>query len=138
MDADRGPLRRRAGLAAAGALPAAFVAVFFVLPLVAILGRGLREGGTLSLPVDVWTSRETLELLWFTVWQAAVSTLLTLVVGLPLAWALGRFVFPGRRLVRALALVPFVLPTVVVATAFLALLPDGLERGLPADRKSVV
>lgn len=132
MDADRGPLRRRAGLAAAGALPAAFVAVFFVLPLVAILGRGLREGGTLSLPVDVWTSRETLELLWFTVWQAAVSTLLTLVVGLPLAWALGRFVFPGRRLVRALALVPFVLPTVVVATAFLALLPDGLERGLPA------
>ena len=29
-------------------------------------------------------------------------------------------------------LVPFVLPTVVVATAFLALLPGGLERGLPA------
>ena len=42
----------------------------------------------------------------------------------------GRFRFRGRALARALVLVPFVLPTVVVATAFLALLPDGYERGL--------
>lgn len=132
MDADRAPLRRRVWLAVAGALPTAFVALFFVLPFAAILDRGLRENGSLSVPLDVWTSRETLGILWFTTWQAAVSTLLTLAVGLPLAWALGRFAFPGRRLVRAFALVPFVLPTVVVATAFLALLPDGLESGLPA------
>ena len=33
-----------------------------------------------------------------------------------------RFSFPGRDVGRALATVPFVLPTVVVATAFLALL----------------
>ena len=48
-------------------------------------------------------------------------------LGLPLAWAIGRFRFRGRSLARALVLVPFVLPTVVVATAFLALLPDGLR-----------
>ena len=60
--------------------------------------------------------------------------MLTLAAGLPLAWALGRFRFRGRSLVRALVLVPFVLPTVVVATAFLALLPDGLERR--ASRRS--
>ena len=69
-------------------------------------------------------------LVWFTIWQAAASTALTLVAGLPLAWAIGRFRFRGRSLARALVLVPFVLPTVVVATAFLALLPDGYERGL--------
>lgn len=132
MDPDRAPLTRRVGLAAAALLPALFTAVFFVVPFAAILDRGLREDGSPSLPLDTWTSPETLELLWFTTWQAAVSTLLTLVAGLPLAWAVGRFTFPGRRLVRALALVPFVLPTVVVATAFLALLPDGLERGVPA------
>ena len=56
--------------------------------------------------------------------------MLTLVAGLPLAWAIGRFRFRGRSLVRALVLVPFVLPTVVVATAFLIVLPDGYERGL--------
>ena len=56
--------------------------------------------------------------------------MLTLVAGLPLAWAIGRFRFRGRSLVRALVLVPFVLPTVVVATAFLIVLPDGYQRGL--------
>ena len=45
---------------------------------------------------------------------------------------LGRYAFPGRSLVRALVVVPFVLPTVVVALAFLAILPDGLERGWAA------
>jgi thiamine transport system permease protein len=52
------------------------------------------------------------------------------VVGLPLAWVVARFAFPGRSLVRALVLVPFVLPTVVVATAFLAILPEGVDRGV--------
>ena len=59
-----------------------------------------------------------------------MSTVLTLAAGLPLAWVIGRFRFRGRSLTRALVLVPFVLPTVVVATAFLELLPDGYERGL--------
>ncbi len=113
-------------------IPAAFVALFFVVPFAAILGRGLGEDGGLSIPFDVWLSGETLRILWFTTWQAAVSTLLTLAAGLPLAWAVGRHAFPGRGLVRALVLVPFVLPTVVVATAFLALLPDSVEQGLPA------
>ena len=106
------------------AAPAAFVAIFFAFPLVAILERGLTSTRGPTLPEG------TLGLLWFTTWQAAASTALTLAVGLPLAWAIGRFRFRGRSLVRALVLVPFVLPTVVVATAFLTLLPDGYERGI--------
>lgn len=113
-------------------MPAAFVALFFAVPFAAILRRGLGEDGGLSVPFDVWLSAETLRILWFTTWQAAVSTGLTLAAGLPLAWAVGRFAFPGRSLVRALVLVPFVLPTVVVATAFLALLPGVVEQGLLA------
>ena len=42
---------------------------------------------------------------------------------------LGRYRFRGRGVVSASVVVPFVLPTVVVALAFLAILPDGLERG---------
>ena len=123
VDTGRPALRRGAQLATI-AVPAAFLALFFAFPLAAILERGLTSAGGLSLPAG------TAGLVWFTVWQAAASTVLTLAAGLPLAWAIGRFRFRGRALARALVLVPFVLPTVVVATAFLAVLPDGYERGL--------
>ena len=125
MDRDRPPLR--AARAAAAALPALFLALFFAYPLATILERGLWEDG---LPLDLLGSRSTLEIVWFTVWQAAASTALTLLLGLPLAWVIARFAFSGRALVRSLVLVPFVLPTTVVAAAFLAVLPAGAERGI--------
>jgi len=108
-------------------LPALFLALFFVYPLLTILERGLWEDG---LPLDLLVSRSTLGIVWFTVWQAAASTALTLLLGLPLAWVIARFAFRGRALVRSLVLVPFVLPTTVVAAAFLAFLPAGAERGV--------
>ncbi|MBA3429241.1 MAG: iron ABC transporter permease [Actinobacteria bacterium] len=117
----------RAARAAAAALPALFLALFFAYPLATILERGLWEDG---LPLDLLGSRSTLEIVWFTVWQAAASTALTLLLGLPLAWVIARFAFSGRALVRSLVLVPFVLPTTVVAAAFLAVLPAGAERGI--------
>ena len=123
VDAGRSALSRTARIATV-AVPVAFLALFFAFPLTAILERGLTSGSGPLLPAG------TAQLLWFTTWQAAASTVLTLAAGLPLAWAIGRFRFRGRSLARALVLVPFVLPTVVVATAFLALLPDGYERGL--------
>jgi thiamine transport system permease protein len=103
------------------------LALFFAYPLATILERGLWEDG---LPLDLLGSRSTLEIVWFTVWQAAASTALTLLLGLPLAWVIARFAFSGRALVRSLVLVPFVLPTTVVAAAFLAVLPAGAERGI--------
>ena len=121
---------QRAARAATVAIPVAFLAVFFAWPLVAILERSLVADGTLDVPWDVLTAESTREIAWFTLWQATISTLLTLLAGLPLAWALSRFSFPGRSLVEALVLVPFVLPTVVVATAFVALLPDRMEHSV--------
>ena len=61
-------------------VPAAFLGLFFVYPLATILRRGL--GG--SLPTDVLLDRGTLRIVWFTVWQATVSTALTLAAGMPL------------------------------------------------------
>lgn len=58
----------------------------------------------------------------FSIGQAALSTALTLLAGIPIAFAFARYRFPGQRLWRALAVVPFVMPTVVVAAAFSALL----------------
>lgn len=132
MDSDRAPLSGRGFRALSYGVPLAFLALFFVFPLAAILERGLRSEGDLASPLDVVTDPVTREVVWFTAWQAVASTALTILVALPAAYVLGRFAFPGRALVRALVVVPFVLPTVVVALAFLALLPDGLERGWAA------
>ena len=118
----------RAWRALAYGVPLAFLALFFLYPLAAIVDRGLRSGGGESASA-VLTDPLTREVVWFTLWQALASTVLTLVVALPATYAIGRFRFPGRGLVRALVLVPFVLPTVVVALAFLGALPPQLERG---------
>ncbi len=106
---------RRVALAwvAVALVPVAFLGVFFAYPVATIIGRGLTEGAAL----DVVRRRSTGRLLWFTFWQAAVSTLLTLAVGLPAAWAVARVDLPGRRILRALLVVPFVLPTLVVGAA---------------------
>jgi thiamine transport system permease protein len=117
----------RAWRALGVAVPLAFLGLFFLYPLASIVERGLRGDGESAL--DVLTDPTTREVVWFTVWQALASTLLTLVVALPAAYVLGRYRFPGRSVVSAVVLVPFVLPTVVVALAFLAVLPDSLERG---------
>jgi thiamine transport system permease protein len=123
--------RSRAAAIACVAVPVAFVAVFFAYPVVAILDRGLRPDGAVDLdPLRaVFTDETTRGVVWFTVWQAALSTVLTLVVALPGAYVLARLRFPGRTLVRALVTIPFVMPTVLVASAFLAL---GVERSLGA------
>jgi thiamine transport system permease protein len=108
--------------------PLAFLALFFVYPLAAIVERGLTsEDGRSAL--DVLGDPLTEDVVWFTLWQALASTALTFAVALPAAFTLGRYTFPGRSLARALVVVPFVLPTVVVALAFLAVLPGELERG---------
>ena len=105
-------------------MPLAFLALFFFYPLATIVERGLTGS-----PLDVLTDSTTREVVWFTAWQALASTALTIVVALPAAYVLGRYRFRGRSLVSALVVVPFVLPTVVVALAFVAILPDGVERG---------
>ncbi len=109
------------------ALPLAFLAVFFVYPVLAIVGRGLAPHWSVDLdPLrDVVTDARLRHIAWFTVWQATLSTVLTLAVGIPGAYVLARCEFPGRQVVRALVTVPFVLPTVVVGSAFIALLGDG-------------
>lgn len=121
MDHDRAALRLSAPTRAAlVAVPAGFLAVFFVWPLVNILGRGLTPGAI----TDVLTDPGLRAVAWFTLWQAVASTLLTLLLGLPMAFVVARYEFPGRRVVLALMTAAFVLPTVVVGAAFLALLPD--------------
>ncbi|HZJ26507.1 MAG TPA: iron ABC transporter permease [Acidimicrobiia bacterium] len=106
------------------AIPLAFLGVFFVYPVVTILGRGLWADGGLDLtPIgDVFTDPGLRHVVWFTLVQAGLSTVLTLAIGLSGAYLFARVSFPGRGFLHAAVTVPFVLPTVVVGSAFLALL----------------
>ena len=108
-------MTRRARLAIL-ALPVAFLLVFFVFPFASIVWEGLASDR--SAIGRVLGEARIRDVIWFTLWQAAISTTLTLAVGLPIAYALSRFAFRGRAAVEALVLVPFVLPTVVVGMAF--------------------
>ncbi|CAL9293660.1 hypothetical protein SUDANB180_05386 [Streptomyces sp. enrichment culture] len=105
------------------ALPVAFFALFFAWPVAAIVTRGLRTDGTWHLGriADVVTRPDIRHVLWFTTWQALASTALTLLLALPAAYVFARLDFPGRHVLRAVVTVPFVLPTVVAGSAFLAL-----------------
>jgi thiamine transport system permease protein len=125
--ADRGGLRGAALRLALMAVPLAFFAVFFAYPVAAIVTRGLRVDGRWRLGriPEVLGDPSVLHTLWFTGWQAAASTGLTLAVALPGAYVFARFAFPGKGLLRAVVTVPFVLPTVVAGSAFLGLLGRG-------------
>jgi len=123
VDGNRPALSRRGGLLL-GAPPLLFLLLFFAYPIASIVGLGLAGGESQGGPgvLETWFAPRTIDVLRFTLWQAALSTVLTVVVALPGAYVFARYRFRGKRLLRAATTIPFVLPTVVVASAFLALL----------------
>jgi thiamine transport system permease protein len=119
--------------------PLLFIAAFFAWPVVAIVGEGLRGDGRWRFDVvaDVLADDGLRQVAWFTLWQAIGSTLLTIAVALPAAHVLSTFELPARRLLQAVLVVPFVLPTVVVGAAFLALLGPGGVLGVDLKGSAV-
>ena len=89
-------------------------AAFVVLPLV-----GLAQRAPWSDLATLLLRRSVAEALWLSVFTALVTTGLSLVVGVPLAWVLARVDFPGRGVVRAVVALPMVLPPVVGGVALL-------------------
>ncbi len=109
-------------------VPLVFLIVVFLYPLASILITGL-SGDTHPLAAfgDVFAKPSLRGVALFTFWQAIASTLLTLVLAMPAAYVFARYEFPGRSLLRAAVTIPFVLPTLVVGSAFLAVLgPNGV------------
>lgn len=105
-------------------VPFLFLAVFFCYPLASITARGLAPGGQIDLSAfgQIVSSPFYLETVWFTFWQAAVSTILTILAAFPATYVMARYTFRGKAVISALTLIPFVMPTVIVAAGFLALI----------------
>lgn len=96
------------------AVVAALAAAFFVLPLAGLVARAPWR--------DLWselTTTDALTALRLSIVCSLLATVISVVAGLPLAWVLARAEFPGRRLLRAVVLVPLVLPPVVGGVALL-------------------
>lgn len=109
-------------------LPLAFLAVFFAWPVLGMLARGLVDDqGSLDLSGfgEVFGTARTWRIIGHTLFMATAGTLGSLVLGIPGAYILYRTQFPGREMLRSVATVPFVLPTVVVGVAFRAVFGPG-------------
>lgn len=102
------------------ALPCGFLALFFFYPLAAILQTSFAAGNARGA-LEIFTDDYYARVLLFTVVQAALSTALTLIAALPAAYIFARYAFRGAGILRALTTIPFLMPTIVVATAFSAL-----------------
>jgi thiamine transport system permease protein len=95
------------------AIPLVFVAVLFYWPIAKISSLGLAGDWFTTL-----LEPKTIGVVWFTLWQAALSTFVTVVIAIPGAYVLYRKSFRGQRAVLALITIPFVLPSIVVAVGF--------------------
>lgn len=106
-----------AALAAAPSAAALVAAAFLVLPLLGLVGRA-----PWSRAAEVLGSPAARDALWLSLVVATAAATAALALGLPLAWVLARDALPGATLLRALALLPVVLPPVVGGVGLLAAL----------------
>ncbi|PSP55004.1 iron ABC transporter permease [Halobacteriales archaeon QS_1_67_19] len=137
-------LERRA-LAALGAATALVLLVVFYYPVLTVFNDavGIGDEFTLAVVREVLAdpfyfgalaplfagefgavgdtlADQPLGLVGFTAFQAALSTVASVLLGLPGAYVLSRYEFPGRRTIRSLTILPFVLPSIMVAVGFVA------------------
>ena len=106
------------GRAAAVALPLLFLGIFFYVPLGGLILRGIGSPEGLARVWELASDPYIQRVARFTVVQALLSTLASVAIGLPLAYVLATYRFPGRRLIRSLTIVPFTLPPITVALGF--------------------
>ena len=114
-----------------------FLIVFFFYPLAAVMQGGLQNSErhfSVAPLFKMLTDSYYQRIILFTLTQALLSTVLAVLLGLPGAYLLARFHFKGKRLVRALTTIPFVLPSILVVLGFVLFFGNNgiLNRGLMA------
>ncbi|WP_277554699.1 ABC transporter permease [Halobaculum limi] len=120
-----GPLAavERYALPILAVVTAGLLGVLFYYPVATVFVDAVVEDGVLTFGplLEVVTDEFYVgRVLGFTAYQALLSTVLSVVLGLPGAWILARFEFRGRDTLRSVTMVPFVVPSVLVAAAFYA------------------
>ena len=104
-----------------GRIPAGFVVLAALgVALVALPLLGLVLRTPWSRIVEILTSETALTALRLSLVVATTAAAISFVLGFPLAWVLVRSTFPGKTLVRAIVVLPLVMPPVVAGVGLLA------------------
>lgn len=98
--------------------PIILLSIFLVIPVLSVIILGLTSGTSNSF-IETLSAYDNQFTISFTFIQAGISTILSLIVGIPGAMLLARLRFRGKSLIRALIIVPFVLPPIAVVVGFL-------------------
>ena len=101
-------------------IPLLFLLLFFAYPVASLLYLGLWDGSfTLDYMKEAFSRYGGI--IWFTVYQALLSSIITLAIGLPGAYIMGNYSFRGKGFIKAVSTVPFILPSIIVVLGFLGL-----------------
>ncbi len=97
-----------------------FLALLFYFPLSLVLKSALFPDNKFSLIIitRLLSKEYNQRIIIFTLFQALLSTLFTVFLGLPGAWLLATKDFPGKRVLKAVSSVPFVMPSILVVLGF--------------------
>ena len=98
-----------------------YLLLTFYLPVAILLSRGIMDQGgvTFRWLGELTGSDYYRRIFFFTFFQALLSTLLSLIAGLPGGWLLSHVSFPGKKLIKALTTIPFILPSILVVLGFI-------------------
>jgi len=94
-----------------------FVAVFLIIPLIAVFTEALRQG--IGVYLAAVTSPEARSAIRLTLLVAAIAVPLNTIFGIAAAWAITRFEFRGKNLLTTLIDLPFAVSPVIAGMIFI-------------------
>ncbi|MFA5514019.1 MAG: iron ABC transporter permease [Sphaerochaetaceae bacterium] len=97
------------------------LALLFMVPLLFILTKAfVGEDKTFTLSRVFLLAKDpyTWRILRFTLFQAFISTVVSILIALPGAYLLANYTFLGKKLIKAISVIPFVLPSILVVLGF--------------------
>jgi sulfate/thiosulfate transport system permease protein len=101
------------------AVALAFLAVFLILPLIAIFVQAFEKG--FDTYIAAIKDPDSLDAIKLTLIAAGVSLPLNLLFGVAAAWAIAKFDFPGKSALLALIDLPFAISPVIAGMVFVLL-----------------
>lgn len=108
-------------------IPLGFLFLFLILPLFNLFVLSIIYKNQLS--IDNYLSILTHPLnIYFLIWdikQALITTILSVMIGLPFSYMLSSYSFPGKQIIKALITIPFILPPIVVLMSFITVFGTG-------------
>lgn len=111
--------------------PIAFIALFLLFPVVSVLISSFVDGNGFTFQYFGAILKDVLyyKIFAITFSQAILSTLVSLIIGIPIGYFFGKYDFKGRKLLLTFFTVPFVLPSVLVGMGFLSIFGEPQSYG---------